>query len=474
MRSDRAVAALQESDDSLRAIVDSTSDFIWSVDAAEHGLLWFNEALRTYFLERRGMVIRRGQRPQDLFDDQSYIDRWHAFYDAAQRDGEFSAEYEASAGSAILELNLRALVRDGEVYAVSVFGRDVTEQRQAAEHLAASEAKYRSVVMAMAEGVMVQDADGRVIETNPAAQVIEGRTDREMIGHTSDDPQWGAVHVDGSAFPGDEHPSMVTLRTGEAQSDVVMGIRRPSGERRWISINSQPVRRAPDGHVDAVVTTFHDITERRQMEYENQRYVDELESAMNGTLRAVAAMVELRDPYTAGHMQRVGQICEDIARELGWSHERAHAVALAGMVHDIGKIAVPAELLSKPRHLTPLEFQLIKSHVDWSYEILENVHFPFSLAEVVRQHHERLDGSGYPRGLVGDEILPEARVLAAADTLESMAAHRPYRAALGVEAAIDFISAGRGTLFDPDVVDALCRMIVDGYELPDVVARHVD
>ena len=347
-----------------------------------------------------------------------------------------------------------------------MFGRDITEQHRALVALAQSEAKYRSVVMSMAEGVVFQNADGEVIEVNSAAEAIQGRLDAEMMGHTSDDPQWGAVRADGSPFPGDEHPAMVTLRTGVGQSNVIMGIRRPDGERRWISINSAPVARADGREPEAVVTTFHDITDRKRVEDELAAHVAQLETSMRGTLRAVASMVELRDPYTAGHMQRVGSIAKDLGREMGWSARRCDFVEMAGMVHDVGKIAIPSELLSKPTSLSPIETELIRSHAEWSYEILKNVSFPVPIVEIVHQHHERMDGTGYPLGLRGDEILPEARVLAVVDILESMAAHRPYRPALGVDAALGELHALSGTAVDPDVVDALERLIKGGYELP--------
>lgn len=177
-------------------------------------------------------------------------------------------------------------------------------------------------------------------------------------------------------------------------------------------------------------------------------------------------MVEVRDPYTSGHERRVGSIAADIAREMGWSDARCQQLQWAGMVHDIGKIAVPAEILSKPTRLTQLEYDLIKGHADQGYQILKDLEFPFPIAEIIRQHHERMDGSGYPRGLKSGEILPEARILAVADVLESMSSHCPYRPALGINAALDEIKKGRGTHYDEQVVDAFIRLVEEkGYTL---------
>lgn len=191
-------------------------------------------------------------------------------------------------------------------------------------------------------------------------------------------------------------------------------------------------------------------------------------AALRDTLKSLCKMVDLRDPYTAGHERRVGLIAKAIGQELGWSNARCELLELAGLVHDIGKIAIPNEILTKPTRLTALEMGLMRGHVEAGYEILKDLPFPTALADIVRQHHERLDGSGYPQGLRGSEILPEARVLMVADVVESISAHRPYRAAMGVEAALAELGAGRGRLYDADMVDAVNRLLCDkSYQLPE-------
>lgn len=196
-------------------------------------------------------------------------------------------------------------------------------------------------------------------------------------------------------------------------------------------------------------------------------YVKQLEGTMRGTLQAVANMVEQRDPYTSGHERRVGIIASDIACEMGWSEEKCKHLQLIGLVHDIGKIAIPSEILTKPTRLETLEYEMVKGHAEKGYEILKDVEFPLPIAEIIREHHERMDGSGYPRGLKGEDIFPEARILAVADVLESMATHRPYRPALGVAAAMQEIENHRGTLFDGAVADAVTNMVREqNYQLP--------
>ena len=195
--------------------------------------------------------------------------------------------------------------------------------------------------------------------------------------------------------------------------------------------------------------------------------VIQLEAAMQSTLQAVANVVEAHDPYTAGHERRVGIIAADIAREMGWSEEKCHTLQFIGLVHDIGKMSIPAEILAKPGRLSKIEFELVKTHAEQGYKILKDVDFSLPIAEIIREHHERMDGSGYPRGLKGEETLLEARILAVADVLEAIASHRPYRAALGIEAALKEIETHRVQQFDPEVVDAALRLFREKeYQLP--------
>ncbi|HEX5363135.1 MAG TPA: HD domain-containing phosphohydrolase, partial [Gallionella sp.] len=176
------------------------------------------------------------------------------------------------------------------------------------------------------------------------------------------------------------------------------------------------------------------------------------------SVTALAAIVEMRDPYTAGHQRRVAQLAVAIAKELNLADHMIEGIHLAGVVHDVGKIQVPAEILSKPGRLTELEYRLIQEHVQSGYEILKTIEFPWPIAQILRQHHERLDGSGYPQGLVGEQILPEAKIMAVADVVESMISHRPYRPGLGLDAALAEIEANRDKLFDPAAVNACIKL----------------
>lgn len=181
---------------------------------------------------------------------------------------------------------------------------------------------------------------------------------------------------------------------------------------------------------------------------------ERIQLILDGTVLAMSKIVESRDPYTAGHEQQVARIADIIARGMSLPRDTVEAIRIAGTLHDIGKIAVPTEILTRPGRLNHLEMELVKTHSQNAYDILKTIQFPYPVAEIILQHHERMDGSGYPQGLKGSDILPEARIVGIADVLEAMSAHRPYRPALGIESAIDEIIRHRGTLYDADVVDA--------------------
>lgn len=216
------------------------------------------------------------------------------------------------------------------------------------------------------------------------------------------------------------------------------------------------------------VRTLHVRRERDLALEQNRRQLKQLESNLEETVRAIATIVEMRDPYTAGHQARVADLAAAIARQMGLPDDRVHGIHLAGVLHDLGKIQVPAEILSKPGRISEIEHSLIKVHPQAGYDILKGIDFPWPIAQMVQQHHERLDGSGYPQGLKGDAILFEARILSVADVVESMSSHRPYRPGWGVDAALEEITQQRGIHFDPQVVDAcLAQFCEQGYRLPD-------
>ena len=204
-----------------------------------------------------------------------------------------------------------------------------------------------------------------------------------------------------------------------------------------------------------------DRTYRRNLEQKVEERTAELQETLKGTIFALTMTVEYRDPYTSGHQQRVSDLASAIAKEMGFPEDKIMGIRMAGVLHDIGKIAIPVEILSKPGRLSKTEFELIKNHSQVGYDILNSIKFPWPLSQIVLQHHERMDGSGYPQGLSGENILMEARIMGVADVVEAMASHRPYRPALGIDKALEEISKNREVLYDPEAVDACLMLFKD-------------
>jgi putative nucleotidyltransferase with HDIG domain len=233
----------------------------------------------------------------------------------------------------------------------------------------------------------------------------------------------------------------------------------------WVEVTLSFLRGA-DVRPVGILALTRDITERKKAEDRLKVTLESLRKAFAATVQVLASAVESRDPYTAGHQIRVADLARAMATEMGLPQEKIDGIRMAGSIHDIGKLSVPAEILSKPTKLSEIEFSLIKEHALKGFEMLKDVESPWPLAEIVYQHHERMDGSGYPRHLKGEEILMEARILAVADVVESMASHRPYRPSLGLTAALEEIEKHKGRLYDVDVVDACLRLFREkGYQL---------
>jgi PAS domain S-box-containing protein/putative nucleotidyltransferase with HDIG domain len=241
-------------------------------------------------------------------------------------------------------------------------------------------------------------------------------------------------------------------------------IRRHDGKVIWVQERSHIVFKQT-GKVDYISGVLFDLTERKQGEEDLRKSLDKLRKILGGTVAALSSALAMRDPYTADHQKRVTQLACAIGKELGFSEEQIEGMRMIGFLHDIGKIAVPAEILTKPGKINDYELKIIRTHAEAGYSIVKDIEFPCPVAEAIVQHHERLDGSGYPKGLSGSDIIIQARILAVADVVEAMASHRPYRAGLGIEKALAEISEKKGILYDPAAVDVCVKLFTeDGFE----------
>jgi len=335
----------------------------------------------------------------------------------------------------------------GMTKGVIEYVRDITERKHAEDELKKSEAKNRVLLKSIQLPVVALKSDMTVFYCNEAYGSFVGRSISELEGKNLIDlfPAFNKTLL--------YQAYLRVLETGKAEE--VEGSIGDKLVHTWIY-------RTQDG----ILAIAEDVTGRQRAETELKESYEKLHRTMEQTIQALSVTLSKRDPYTSTHQQRVTQLACAIALEMRLTDNQVSGMRVAAILHDIGKIYVPSEILSKPTKLSTAEFGIIKTHPKAGYDILASIEFPWPVATIVLQHHEKLDGSGYPLSLKGDQILLEARILCVADIIEAMSSHRPYRPALGINSALDEIVQNRGIKFDPIVVDACVRLIQDkGYKL---------
>lgn len=330
------------------------------------------------------------------------------------------------------------------------------EHRQTQETLQQEEHFLISVFNSIQDGISILDKEMNIIRVNHAMERWYAHN-MPIVGKKC----YEAYHNRDERC--DACPTWRTLQTGESAYEVVPK-RGPGGTIvGWLDLFTFPLIDVQYGQMKGVIEYVRDITARKKAEEELSRSYSQLQETFIETVNALASTVEMKDPYTAGHQRWVTRLACAIAGEMGLSQERIEGIRMAGLIHDIGKINIPAEILSKPGQLSEIQLNMVKIHPRVGCDILREIKFPWPVAQIVLQHHERWDGSGYPQGLAGEQIILEARIVAVADTVEAMSSHRPYRAAYGLECALEEISAQRGKLYDPEVVDACLRVFARGF-----------
>ncbi len=388
---------------------------------------------------------------------------------------EVKNEMELARAKNRIHFEFRHRLADGSIRDVAVFSssienkgkvllhsiiHDITERKRAEEMIVSSERKYRNIFENAIEGIYQATTEGRYVSVNPAyAKILGYKTPEELISSIADVAS--QIYVNS-----DERSELINqLRVSDLVEEFEFQAYRKDGTIIWLLANARVIR-DEKGNIEYFEGRVQDITLRKRVEDELKNTLDSLRKAVGTTIQVMVSAVETRDPYTAGHQLRSADLARAIATEMGLPKEKIEAIRMAGPIHDIGKLSIPAEILSKPTKLTNIEFSLIKEHSRSGYEILKDVESPWPLAEIVYQHHERMDGSGYPRNLKGEEIIMEARIMAVADVVEAMASHRPYRPGLGIDAALEEIEKNRGTFYDTTVSDACLRLFREkGFQL---------
>jgi PAS domain S-box-containing protein len=367
--------------------------------------------------------------------------------------------YHKDGSTRWMELLISGL-RDDQDVLTRIYGvsRDITDRKLAEKALRESEERFRSMIQSLSDIIFILDANGQLTYESPSATMILGYQPGYFIGKSP------FIHIHSDDL------DQVMKDLDEVFLSTNPGIptefRYKKADDTWIYLEALGSNQFENPGIHGIVLTVRDISERKKAEDKLQQTLESLRKAVGTTIQVLVSAVESRDSYTSGHQSRSADLACAIATEMGLAPEKIEGIRMAGIIHDIGKLSIPAEILSKPTKLTEIEFALIKEHSRSGYEMLKDVESPWPLAEIVYQHHERINGSGYPRNLKGDEIVIESQILAVADVVEAMASHRPYRPTLGIEAALEEITKNKGILYNNAVADTCLRLFREkGYQL---------
>ena len=448
----QAEEALESEHTLLRNLIDNVPDRIYAKDF-EGRFIICNEAM----IRRMGMTSMTelvGKSDFDLLPPEM-AQRFHDDEQAIIRSGTPMINREeplAIEDGTITRWNLATKVplldKQGNTIGIVGVGREITDRKQAEQALRESEEKYRSLFEHLQDAILLTRPDGSILDVNQAACEMFGRSADELraVGRN------GIVDVTDPAL----HAALnERAKMGSAHAEITM--LRANGEKFPADITSTIFTDRNGQQKTSMI--IRDITDRKKS-------VERMRKSLAATVNAIAVTVERRDPYTAGHQHRVADLARSIATEIGLTSDQIEGIRMAAVIHDIGKISIPAEILSMPRKLTNTEFNLIKTHAESGYDIIKDIEFPWPVARIVLEHHERMDGSGYPNGLTGENILMESRILSVADVVEAIASHRPYRPTLGLDVALEEIAKNKGILYDPEVVHACLRLFKEkGYKL---------
>ncbi len=339
--------------------------------------------------------------------------------------------------------------------------QDITEHKRMEDEILESERRYRSIIENAQEGIFQASTDTKRISVNNAfAHILGYNSPQDVYNCISDVTK--QVVVDTNEF---QKVREILRRDGSIKSYETQ-LYRKDKSLIWVSMSITAIQDSRGGVVYHGIV--EDITPKKKLEEQRQASLQSLRKSLGATINAMSATVEARDPYTAGHQRRVSDLARSIATEMKLSRDQIDCIRLAGMIHDLGKISVPSEILTKPTRLSNLEFELIRTHSEAGYSILKDIDFPWPIARIVLEHHERIDGSGYPNKLKADELLLESKIISIADVVEAISSNRPYRPAVGINAALEEIEKNKGILYDRAAAEACLKLFREKhYKMPD-------
>lgn len=341
---------------------------------------------------------------------------------------------------------------EGNMLYLEGTNEDITKRKEAENALKKSEKDYRSIIDNALNGIFRTTKDGKFLMANRAFYNMLGyESFEDMAASITDITHQLYVNPHDRQYIINQLEKEGIVRKYEAQ------FYKKDKSKIWVSVNMREIL-DEKGYFLYYEGIDEDITSRKLAEESLGLTIEKLKKALLGTVHAMSLTVETRDPYTAGHQRRVSNLACSIAKEMGLPDDTIDNIRMAGIIHDIGKISVPAEILVKPGKINELEMSLIRTHPQAGYDILKDVGLPYPIAEIVLQHHERLDGSGYPNGLKDEQIILEAKIISVADVIEAIASHRPHRPGYGIDVALEEIVGKKGILYDKDVVEACVKL----------------
>ncbi len=405
----------------------------------------------------------KGRFVSDLFDPQE-AKRIHTldlevFKTGQPIPGE-TQQYQREDGTTVWSIADRTPVYNqaGDVVAVAVYERDITDLIRTHQRLEYEYTFARRLFDHSPNGIVQLDPENRIEQANPTFCEMFGYAEEEILGQD----------LNVLIAPGERlvEARNITTRTSQGEA-VSLETVRCRKDRSLIAVGVRAVPLIVNKELVGKYCLYQDITDRVRKERKIRHISKRNEILWRRAIHLMAATIEARDPYTAGHHRRVSHLSYKIAQELDLDRELVDRIPLAALIHDIGKTSIPIEILSKPGRLNDMEFKLVKAHPETGFKIIQHYNFPTEMENVVLQHHERLDGSGYPKGLKGDEISLEACIVGVADVVEAMSTHRPYRPALPLEDALKEIQSQSGVLYHPDIVEACLRVFDNGFEFPE-------
>jgi len=456
--------SLKESEKRYRILAENISDVIWVTDMNMR-VTYLSPSIARLLGYSVGESMTRGM--EDSLTPASLKASAEAIAKAlgAEQEGKtdevrgmppLEVEMIRKDGSTIWVASTASFIRGPDGKPVEIVGvlRDITERKRSEEALRESEERFRSLVESTVDLVWELDEGGVYTYVSPRIRDILGYEPQEVLGKRATDfmPQEEAERV-AAIFAS-------AVASEEPFSFVEEAYLKKDGHPVTVEASGAPFFDA-EGRLLGYRGIDRDITERKEAAKRLVEGLNKLQRIMDGTIMAITLAVEKRDYFTAGHQQRVSKLACAIGQEMGLSGEQIQVIRIAGLLHDIGKICIPLDVLNKPIRLNEIETAMVQSHCQVGYDILKDVEFPWPIADIVIQHHERMNGSGYPLRLHEDDILLEARILGVADVVEAMTARRPYRAAAGLDAALEEISQNNGVLYDSDVVYACLRVFTE-------------